>query len=179
MTGKDFKTEVDLGTVLDTYGADVVRWPQHIRARADALLAQDPQAERLLAEARALDALLGRAPVPAAERHAALAERIMAAAQRQHAAPAAARSGIVLPWPGAKRPHSRQASGRFNVAPAWGATALLAASLAVGVFVGALDLAPAPVHQLVQSVTDDDDAEQAVAAISNDGLAAALDEGAL
>jgi hypothetical protein len=58
--------------------------------------------------------------------------------------------------------------------PAWQAAAVLAASLALGFFVGALDLAPESVDRLAQAVTLDD--ADAVAGLSNDGLAAVLDE---
>lgn len=179
MTSNGSKSELDLGTLLDTYGVDTARWPEHMRARADMLLAQEPRAGHMLAEAKALDALLAHAPVPAAARHAALTERIVAAAQdasaREVRTGQVMPSGIVLPWPGVARGRNARAFGRSH-ASVWSAGALLAASLAVGLFVGALDLAPGAVNQLVQSVTLDDDTEQAVAAIGNDSLAAALDE---
>ena len=67
---------------LDRYGADLKRWPDDLRAGAEALLASSPQAQALLAEAVELDAALGVAfavpPVPAG-----LATRIKARAERR------------------------------------------------------------------------------------------------
>jgi hypothetical protein len=67
--------------LLDAYGGDFKRWPAEERASAAAFAAQDADAARLLAEARALDAALdaGRetaAPSPD------LAARILAQAPR-------------------------------------------------------------------------------------------------
>jgi hypothetical protein len=48
--------------------------------------------------------------------------------------------------------------------------------LALGVFIGALDLAPASVDQLMTAVEYDTDLDQLAAAMASDGLAAVLDE---
>lgn len=169
----------DLETLLDAYGADTNRWPRHAQARAGVLLTSDAQAGRLVAEARALDALLGRAPLPAQERRTALADRIVA--QALNAAPAgaehkaAAPSGIVIPWPGASRARAATV-WKGSRQPAWSAAVLLAASLCVGIFVGTQDLAPGAVNNLMEAVTLDSDFDQTAAAIGSDGLAVALDE---
>jgi len=69
-----------LGELAETYGADWRRWPEAERDAARALLATDPAAERLLFEARQLDAALDLAP--RLEVSAALRARVIAAAPR-------------------------------------------------------------------------------------------------
>jgi hypothetical protein len=72
----------DLEHLLDVYGSDRARWPIDARSGAGQLAARDRAARRLLGEAEALDRLLERAPLPSLAREAALADRIIAAAQR-------------------------------------------------------------------------------------------------
>jgi hypothetical protein len=172
MTSNKTTPELDvLEQLLDTWGADRSRWPAPARERAQAMLAAYPQAARMFEEAAAFDALLSRAPAPAAGRQALLADRITAVAI------AAGRSdrerGKVLPWPGARPrlPALPRESWRALVPPA-----LLAASLALGVVLGALDLAPTAVNRLVEVVELAGDSVPAVAAVDNDSLAAILDE---
>lgn len=171
----------DLEALLDAYGADTSRWPKEAQARAGVLLAADAEAGRLMAEAKALDALLGRAPLLAQERHTALADRIVAEALSV-ASPDAARkaaaqkSGIVIPWPGAARERAKTPAWKPSRRPVWSAAALLAASLCIGVFVGTQDLAPGAVNNLMEAVTMDSDFDQTAAAIGSDGLSVALDE---
>jgi hypothetical protein len=168
----------DLASLLDTYGADTSRWPRHAQARAGALLASDAQAGRLLAEAKALDTLLGHAPVTEQERRVALADRIVAQAVGvvpQGEARKVRPSGIVIPWPGASRDRAApvwQSSRR----PAWSAAALLAASLCFGVFVGTQDITSGAVGSLMEAVVSDSDFDQTAATIGSDGLSVALDE---
>jgi hypothetical protein len=77
--------------LLDAYGADPARWPSDQRAAAEALLASDPEAQRALREAAALDDLLdgGVALEPSAALRRAVAEIPL----RAVGAPAAG-----LPW---------------------------------------------------------------------------------
>lgn len=49
--------------LLDRHGAAEARWPAGVRAEAEALVAADPAAARLLAEARRLDAAVAAATV--------------------------------------------------------------------------------------------------------------------
>ncbi len=171
----------DLEALLEAYGADTSRWPKPAQARAGILLASDVQANRLMAEAKALDALLSHAPLPAQKRQSALAERIVAQALNgtSHDAGKVAatprKSGIVIPWPGAARERSAPA-WKPSRRPAWSAAALLAASLSLGVFVGMQDLAPSAINNLMEAVAMDSDFDQTAAAISSDGLSVALDE---
>jgi hypothetical protein len=166
----------ELERILDTWGADRNRWPTSVRARADSLIGATTDARAMLREAAAFDALLDRAPVPSTSRRAAVSERILSTAVAAQGP--SQREGVVLPWPGARRPQIARpapaAYARFR--SAWAAPALLAASLAAGIFMGALDMVPSPVNQLVQAVELDGDLEQSVAAADNDGLASVLDE---
>src|SRR5262245_34780697 len=68
--------------LLDIYGGDRTRWPIDARAAAAHLVARDADARRLLAEAEALERVLECAPLPSLATEAALADRIIAAAQR-------------------------------------------------------------------------------------------------
>jgi hypothetical protein len=152
-------TLAEFERLLDVYGADRARWPAEARAAAAHLAARDAEALRLLAEAEALDRILQSAPVPALAAEAALAERIVAAAQRSPrmvklagaapATPAAApvHAGASLPvvagnGPGRARLRlwSREA----------GAVGLLAASLVIGVVIGHSKLPP----QIVPALAD-------------------------
>jgi hypothetical protein len=170
----------DLEALLDAYGADTSRWPKQAQARASVLLASDAQAGRLMAEAKALDALLGRAPLLAPERQSVLAERIVAKAlggasedsPRKVAAP---ESGIVIPWPGSARARAAPV-WKPSRRPVWSAAALLAASLCIGIFVGMQDFAPGTVNNLMEAVAMDSDFDQTAAAVGSDGLSVALDE---
>ena len=72
----------DLERLLDVYGSDRTRWPVDARSGAGQLATRDKAARRLLGEAEALDRVLERAPLPSLAREAALADRIIAAAQR-------------------------------------------------------------------------------------------------
>ena len=135
-------TIAEFERLLDVYGSDRARWPVEARASAGQLVARDKVARRLLAEAEALDRALETAPLPSLAREAALADRIIAAARRSPrmvpaAAAAAAAPGparvvgndITLPVAHPRTPWPvRRATG--------GAAGLLAASLALGLFLG-------------------------------------------
>ena len=170
----------DLEALLEAYGADTSRWPQQAQARAGILLASGAQASRLMAEAKALDALLSHAPRLAPERQDALAARIVAqalsgASQAASREAAPQKSGIVIPWPGAARERSPMPAWKPSRRPAWSAAALLAASLCFGVFVGLQDLAPNAVTNLMEAVVDGD-FDQTATAVGSDGLSVVLDE---
>jgi hypothetical protein len=75
-------TQAELEHLLDVYGGDRSRWPTEARNAAGHLVARDAPAQRLLAEAEALDRLLERAPLPALAREVALTDRIITAALR-------------------------------------------------------------------------------------------------
>ena len=130
--------------LLDVYGGDRTRWPAEARAAAAHLVSRDASTHRMLAEAEALDRILERAPLPSLAIEAALADRIVAAAQRSprlvklaNNKPAAAEQpqsegGVeiqrVVPW--------RQRIQRPDVRRA----AVLAASLLAGIVIGLSNL---------------------------------------
>jgi hypothetical protein len=129
--------------LLDVYGGERARWPAEARAAAAHLVAKDAQAQHLLAEAEALDSVLQKAPLPALAAEAALAERIVAAAQRSprmvkllDAAPAASGTrpseATVAPVTAIRSPPRRT---RLLSREA-GAVGFLVASLVVGVVIG-------------------------------------------
>lgn len=51
-----------LAEILDAYGGDPLRWPEAERLAAQGLVARDPRAAAMAAEAEALDALLDASP---------------------------------------------------------------------------------------------------------------------
>jgi len=156
-------TLTDFEQLLEIYGADRVRWPAEARAGAAQLMARDAGARRMLAEAEALDRVLGSAPVPALAVEAALAERIVAAAQRSprivklEESPAAAAAAPVqaTALPAVVRPSPRRVRLLGREARAVG---FLAACLAIGVVLGDSDLTPQVLPDLAAMtglVTDD------------------------
>jgi hypothetical protein len=105
--------------LLEGRGADLARWPAAERAAAEALLAGSAPARRLLAEARALDALL-RDGLPSPDADAA--GRVRAAVARRVAR---------LPRPAPPSRGMRLARGLRSLAPAGcGALATVAACAA-------------------------------------------------
>jgi hypothetical protein len=138
----------EFARLLDVYGAERTRWPVEARAAAAHLIATDAEARRTLAEAEALDRLLKRAPVPGVAFEAALAERIVAAAQRSPRIvrlPGAQRAAVSAPEPASTPNPSVTAVGRGRgrlglFSREVGAAGLLAASLIVGVVIGSSSL---------------------------------------
>ncbi len=142
-------TLAELGQLLDVYGADRGRWPADERTAAAQLAARDGEARRLVAEAEALDRVLDSAPAPAPAVEAALAERIVAAAQRsprivklEDARPAAASDAsavlaAAVPAIATASPRRPRLSGREARA-----VGRLVASLMIGVVLGNSELTP-------------------------------------
>ena len=147
--------------LLDVYGSDRTRWPVEARASAAQLAARDPAACRLLVEAEALDRVLERAPLPSLASEAALAERIVAAAQRSprmvrtgdgsaavagpaKASAAGTSGGSVLSFSERRRWLHGNPAGR--------AAGLLAACLMLGIFLGASAL-PQPLIPALEELT--------------------------
>jgi hypothetical protein len=155
-------TVAELTRLLDVYGAERTRWPAEARAAAALLVASDAEARRLVAETEALDRVLARAPTPDMAAETALAERIVAAAQRsprivrlpgtQRVAEAPP-SGDAAPRDAARLPvkvvEPRRWRARF-VSREMGAAGLLAASLVMGVVIGSSSLPP----QLLPALAD-------------------------
>lgn len=144
-----------LTRLVSAYGGDSSRWPVVDRARLRSFVASDPQAQRLIDDARTFDAVLDAASAevlgdatPAGD----IAERLMMRLGETEAAQtveAAARgAGVetdtaaaakVIPFP-SKQVDSRAPGSLTEQSPAasWAAGAMLAASLAFGVAVGAM-----------------------------------------
>jgi hypothetical protein len=135
-------TIADLEHLLDVYGSDRTRWPVDARAGAGQLATRDRAARRLLGEAEALDRVLERAPMPSLAREAALADRIISAAQRsprivrleETSAPSAAAENVIR-WPGARSRSQWLRSDAGRVA------GLFAASLLCGIYFGLSNVA--------------------------------------
>ncbi|MEQ1696641.1 MAG: hypothetical protein ABL901_12435 [Hyphomicrobiaceae bacterium] len=120
----------ELNQLLETYGADMGRWPAADRISLSRFIAINPRAKAAVAEAAALDRLLDAAPRVSVARQRALAERIVTAAVASN--PSVVKPGNVVPFRAAKSTtlpffggHARHAAG-----------ALLAASLVLGIFAG-------------------------------------------
>jgi hypothetical protein len=135
---------------LEIYGADQTRWPQQARERFALVLARDARARALLAEARALDRLLDRAPLPGAGRERALCDRIVAkvssgcnGARRDQG------KARVIELP-PRREQSRTTAAAPRIL--WQTAALLAASLAIGVYLGSAGGLTPAVEAMVENV---------------------------
>jgi len=150
-------TLAEFARLLDVYGGDRTRWPAEARAAAAHLVARDAGARRLLAEAEALDRLLERAPLPALATEAALADRIVAAAQRSPriATIAGARAAAF----GATRRDAAAGAAATTMSVrsrprllsgGAGAAGLLVASLVIGIVIGRTSLP----HQLLPGLAD-------------------------
>jgi hypothetical protein len=116
------------------------------------IIAEDKEAQRLLREAAALDALLDRASSASKDREHALKERIMAAALRS----SETKLAVVTHGAGGQPERSawrlpalargRRSSARHE----WPAAALLAASLVVGVMLGSEGTVTNTVQQVAE-----------------------------
>jgi hypothetical protein len=120
----------ELRAALDLTGARPSRWPEGRRARLAAFIESDQEAARLFVEAKALDRVLGLAArnAPAA----GLEARILEAAAALPREPRA-RLAMAPAQPLALRPKPAR---RFPARTHWGEIALLAASLAAGIYIG-------------------------------------------
>jgi transposase len=129
-----------LAEVLDAYGADAARWPQAERAGLLRLASDDPQAARLLQEARALDRLLALGDREPARAPALgpLGNRILAdfAAVMPAAAGGPAGGGEVVAFPGPRARMQRLPRRQPAVV-----AAALAACFALGIYLGSVGLA--------------------------------------
>jgi hypothetical protein len=133
-------TIAEFERLLDVYGSDRARWPVEERACAGHLVARDRTARRLLAEAEALDRTLERAPLPSLAKEAALADRILVAARRSPRMVAAGKAdtaGAVHPAGNVVSLSASRGRASWRSRTAFGSAAgMLAASLALGVFLG-------------------------------------------
>jgi anti-sigma factor RsiW len=114
--------------LLDVHGADLARWPTPQRAAAERWLASDSAAAATLAQARALDALIGRETPAQADATSVL--RALAA----QPLPPQRRRFLWRRWPSELL--------TLDFAPAWPRLAVLAGVAALGFFVGLIDIGP-------------------------------------
>jgi hypothetical protein len=144
-------TPSEFERLLDIYGGDRTRWPIDARAAAAHLVARDADARRLLAEAEALDRVLERAPLPALATEAALADRIVAAAQRSPRIVTIHGAGPQRTEKAPGLPAVRTVAARPpRINRKVGAAGLLAASLVLGVVIGRTNLP----HQLLPELAE-------------------------
>lgn len=147
---------------LDAFGADSRRWPEADRKTAACLPEADSQARLLLAEARALDALLGHSTaVREPQRLASLEDLIVSAAVAERAARHSSAGNVVpmrvRPADTANRTPApteaaERASAQWRVHPGWRSAAMLAASLFAGVIIGITEPAQTTVRTVLAAV---------------------------
>jgi len=142
----------ELAGLLDAWGGAPERWPPEARRRIEEIARGEPGAQRLLAEARALDRLLDTGREPRADitpaRQSALTSRIVAAAMASELTAPHAAAGAPAPVRDERKVVPLKPSQRNLPVPMlrgqWRAAALMAASLLLGVFLGgAINMAPA------------------------------------
>jgi len=162
----------ELAHLLYTCGGDPARWPPRVRARIAALAAADPEANDMLAHARAFDRLLDIAIEAPARmspaRSAALADRIMATAMTGHdptrstkaTSPQQPNDNVVDIRP---RPQPRSLPSH-----SWRTAGLIAASLMAGIYLGgSLNLTPV-FQELVEAAGISTVIDPAIAMIGDD-----------
>lgn len=138
MTTKPTPTPIEaFSRLLDAYGADKKRWPEDARTEAEALIARDPAARRLLAEAQALDNVLGAGGAEPALDHQLAARIVAAALANEHSNSRAAPgpgldSANVVPLRRSTGRPAQPITRRSN----WQAAGLMAASLLAGLYLG-------------------------------------------
>lgn len=123
-----------LDRTLETYGSDAARWPAGVRLKLSPFVDGNADAQRRIADARALDKVLGFAPQISVSRQAELANQIVERAIRQPRTASlselpARSSPVAVP---ASRLNSRLNSLRNHSL----AAAALAASLMIGILAG-------------------------------------------
>jgi hypothetical protein len=167
---------------LAAYGPDLARWPVHSQQQFAVLLASDSTAQRMLSEAKALESvvaqgLLGAGPERESSTHPTQKSRgirdsVLQAAAREGAPgmplletpefaatrfdPATIRSLNSKRTVGGDRGHDRRSPSLFG----WPAGAMLAASLVLGILIGARGMtdrgfASGGVSGLDQTAADD------------------------
>ncbi len=116
----------DLGRfreLLDAYGADSARWPEHARTWAEPLAASDGAARDLQHQAAKLDALLDELPAPNP------APELMA--------------DILAAAPASRKGPGRWALRLWPFGPIWQPIGTLVTATALGIIIGATVLGPA------------------------------------
>jgi len=157
--------------LLDVCGADRTRWPARERLRFASFITQDGEAQRLVAESAALDALLDRAPRASEDRERALKERIVATALRTGETKLAIVTSNDAPAPPRLPIWLRAASpARMRERREWPAAAVLAASLVLGVMLGSAGTFDSTMQQVAEAAGIDSTAETSQLALGEDML---------
>jgi hypothetical protein len=131
-----------LDRTLETYGADAARWPAGVQTKLLAFVTGNAEARRRIAEARALDTVLGFAPKISDARHSQLIDQIVSRAIHQPRAVASA-DVLAKPVPG----------GALKARPnPWRNHALTAGALAASLMLGILAGQNATIVTLAESV---------------------------
>ena len=158
-----------LEEVLEIFGPEPRRWPEAERNVLEALSREAPGGRRLLAEARALDQVMARAPGGEASDRAKrqVMEAIGADTRLERAAP----SFI-------ERLRQRLEGGWLR-APAWSPAAVMSAALALGVYLGASGLTQPVLDQAVQLAAMDGGVEEAESLFGGDEAELLNEEGQL
>jgi hypothetical protein len=155
-TNNNTMTLPEFERLLEVYGGDRTRWPAEERAAAAQLVARDAAARRSMAEAEALDRVLDRAPLPALAVEAALADRIVAAAQRSprivRANPVLAAAAPIATVAAPERAPAVPPKARFEYRSVR-AAGVLAASLVAGIFIGLSNLPQSVLPELADMVS--------------------------
>lgn len=140
-----------LARLLAAYGADRARWPAASRNRFDDLIARDAEARRLVREAEALDGLLQTADASPSAVSAELVARVMRRAAEAPQAKPIPRGPADVVDMAARRPVLRvpRSSGHRSE---WRVAAVLAASLAFGLYIGGQGLGSEVVDVAAQSL---------------------------
>ena len=164
--------------LLDVCGADRTRWPARERLRFASFVSEDEEAQRLVAESAALDALLDRAPRASEDREHALKERIVAAALRS------SETKLAVVTAGGEAPALARLPSWLRGAPParvrqrqeWPAAAMLAASLVVGVMLGSAGTFDSTMQRVAEATGVATAAERSQLALGEDILASVEEE---
>ncbi len=158
-----------LERLVDAYGSRLDRWPAALRPGAEQLLLRDAQAAALVAEARALEAILDAAPRSGALDTSALVSRITAAAvsSRTEIAPSRATGPTTVTVIPLGRSAGRPGKPALRQAATWQAAAALAASLVLGLALGATGIASTSVERVAEAIGLDV-ADQSVLALASE-----------
>lgn len=158
---RDHREMIDLlDATLDTFGADVSRWPETVRSPLVDFVAADAVAKARMAEARALDRVLALAPGLDESRQRVLAEQIAGKAQRQPRMVAGAQADASPPHAPARSGFQRLPLRRSPLQRNSWVAGTLAASLMLGVLAGRLPI----VDSVADTMLGDDVQTQQVVA---------------
>ena len=150
---------------LDVYGPNAERWTAAARKRFEPMIAEEPRARALMAEARALEKVLERAPVVDSAKFADLSSRIVAAT----AAAKSVSAPVVVDLSQARRSRDVGGAQQRGFGANWRVASALAASLVLGIYLGTAPGVVAAVETIASSVGISDAGEDDVALFDDNG----------